>query len=125
MSETIEKIEEVVTYENEGYLIETDKAKYTVYVGGEKEGQCCESWGYMSTDDNLDEYIGAELLSIEEVDDDYATKQIRERDGKYIDEGGDTCFVRVNTSKGMFTLAVYNAHNGYYGHSIGFERKEK
>lgn len=121
MHETIEKIEEVVTYENEGYLIETDKAQYTVYVGGEKEASCCESWGYMSTDENLDEYIGAELLSIEEVDSNYNTKEIK------LDayNSADTCFVRVNTSKGMFTLAVYNDHNGYYGHSIGFERKEK
>ena len=24
--------------------------------------QCCENWGYMSTDDNLDQYIGSDLL---------------------------------------------------------------
>jgi hypothetical protein len=37
--------------------------------------------------------------------------------GYYEDEGGIQ-FVDFVTDKGVFQLAVYNAHNGYYGHGI-------
>jgi hypothetical protein len=31
---------------------------------------------------------------------------------------GTAYFVNFYTSKGMFQLAVYDSHNGYYGHSF-------
>lgn len=65
---------------------------------------CCES-RYMNCDDDLQHHVGAQLLDVE----------IRE--GPTVDDG-DTLeceFLVVTTSKGQFTVANYNHHNGYYG----------
>jgi hypothetical protein len=70
------------------------------------EGQsCCES-RYMSTDDDLNYFVGAELTGAELAD------------GP--DEGGEddcheTQFLKITTSKGVFTMVNHNEHNGYYG----------
>lgn len=67
---------------------------------------CCEH-RYMTCDDSLDYYVGAEYY-------DWET-----RDGGG-DGGGDYSehdieFLIVNTSRGSFTVANHNVHNGYYG----------
>lgn len=66
---------------------------------------CCES-RYMNCDDDLDFYIGSTLLTVElgdssEEDKDYGYTEIQ--------------FLKIGTSKGTFTVANYNEHNGYYG----------
>jgi hypothetical protein len=67
---------------------------------------CCES-RYMTCDDDLSGHAGGYLLSIDlaagggDVDDTY--------------ECHETQFVKVQTTKGSFTLVTHNAHNGYYG----------
>ena len=71
------------------------------------EGQsCCES-RYMSTDDDLEAFVGATLGSAEvrpgpSVEKDYG-------------ECHDTEFLVVETSLGSFTCVTHNEHNGYYG----------
>lgn len=70
------------------------------------EGQSCCEHRYMRTDDNLAEYVGAELLGAE----------IKEAPNE-TDEYGDheVQFLEVQTDRGVFTMASHNEHNGYYG----------
>ena len=71
------------------------------------EGQsCCEN-RYMSTDDDLSDFIGGTLLDAE----------IKAAPDE-TDEWGqvhEVQFLEVRTSKGSFTMASHNEHNGYYG----------
>lgn len=95
----------------DGYQVTTDKRKITVAVSNGQS--CCESWGYMSSDDVFENYIGAALLKVDVVDTALGAKT----DPGNIDEG-TAYFVNFYTSRGMFQLAVYDSHNGYYGHTF-------
>lgn len=81
------------------------------FVGGgglslRDEGRsCCES-RYMTTDDDLTHFVGAEFRGAEV------------RDGPDVeDEYGahEQSFLIVTTSEGSFTVVTHNEHNGYYG----------
>lgn len=99
----------------EGFKITTSKQEILVLIS---EGQsCCEDFGYMSSFEHPDEFIGAELLKIETVDEAHNKEKWNTEHEFGLDEG-DAEFVNFETSNGLFQLAVYNAHNGYYGHSI-------
>lgn len=100
-------------FEMNGYVIETDKTIIRVLIDNGQS--CCEDWGYFSSEDNLDGYIGAELRDVVLTDTSLKTEPIEELE--YLDAGG-VQFVTFVTDQGDFQLAVYNAHNGYYGHSI-------
>jgi hypothetical protein len=97
----------------DGYEVKTEQDTFLVLIDNEQS--CCESFGYFSTDDKLDEYIGARLLDMELTDKALKTEPIEELE--YLDAGG-VQFATFKTDKGDFQLAVYNAHNGYYGHGI-------
>lgn len=105
----------------DGYKVETDK--HTYYVLIDNEQSCCESWGYFSSEDDLEHYIGAELLEVRLTDKALNTKAVEES-GYYFDKGGIQ-LVDFITNKGKFQLAVYNAHNGYYGHGILVARDDE
>lgn len=96
----------------DGFVIVTDKQD--IKVGVSNSQSCCESFGCLISNDDVGEFIGAELLSIERVDEGLNTKMIDA--GKCLDEGG-AIFVNFNTSKGKFQIVAYNSHNGYYGHT--------
>jgi hypothetical protein len=66
--------------------------------------QCCES-RYMTTDDKLEDYVGAQFVGAEIKD--YSSMP-----------GGDVhdvMFLEVQTTKGCFTIVNHVEHNGYYG----------
>lgn len=70
------------------------------------DGQsCCES-RYMRTDDDLTEYAGATLIGGE-------IKEAPSMPEEYGDH--EVQFLEIQTSKGVFTMASHNEHNGYYG----------
>lgn len=100
----------------EGYKIET--GKHAIYVLIDDQQSCCESWGYIhSEESDLSGFVGAHIIGVRLTDTALNTL-ITERGGEYgFDEGGIQ-FVDFITSRGKFQLAVYNAHNGYYGHGI-------
>lgn len=98
----------------DGYRVETDK--HIIHVLIDNEQSCCESWGYFASEDDLQAFIGTELKEIN-LTDKALNKKKFEESGYYEDEGGIQ-FVDFITDKGTFQLAVYNAHNGYYGHGI-------
>lgn len=127
MSEKILKIEER-TFQGEekwdtmeGYVIKTDKQD--ILIGICNRQSCCENWGYFSTNDDIKEFVGADLLDIKLTDTSLNTKIIEEKFEYGFDDGGIQ-FVDLNTSKGTLQFVVYNAHNGYYGHSIEIKSKQ-
>ena len=66
---------------------------------------CCES-RYMTTDDDLQFHVGAKLLGAEvaegpDVEEDYESHEME--------------FLKVKTTRGVFTVETHNEHNGYYG----------
>lgn len=89
-----------------------DEALHFVFSDGSKlklydDGQSCCEIRYMRTDDNLDEFVGAELRGFEikaasaPVEDGWDCHEIQ--------------FLEVLTSKGSFVMSSHNEHNGYYG----------
>ncbi len=99
----------------DGYAVVT--SKHTVRTLIDDGQSCCEDSGYFSTDDDLSAYVGANLRDIEITDTALNTKAIDEK-FEYGFDGGGVMFVTFKTSRGDFQLAVYNSHNGYYGHGI-------
>jgi len=111
----------------DGYKVTTDQHTYLVLIDNGQS--CCESWGYMSSDDDLARFIGANLLAAEATDTALNKKRLVEEVGggwrtpeEPDFDGGGVQFVDFKTDRGTFQLAVYNAHNGYYGHGILFAR---
>lgn len=94
----------------DGYIITTDKQ--TIKVGITNDQNCCESWGYLTTNDSLNDFIGADLLEVKIVDTALNVQKMKEADTDY----AGTMFVNFETSKGTMQLVAYNDHNGYYGH---------
>jgi len=112
IEETIFKTQEIDWCTFTGYQIITDKQSIKI---GISDGQsCCEQWGFFMSDDNLEDYINSELISVEIVDTELKTK-IKDMFEYGLNEG-DTMFVNFNTSNGVLQFVAYNSHNGYYGH---------
>lgn len=132
MKEIINKIEEVYDWKpegehshHEGFKISTNKQDIYITVSG---GQCCcEDAGYLSSNDNLEEFIGAELLDIKQVDEALNAKEVPKdsyASSEYFWDGGGIIFINLETSKGTAQFAVYNRHNGYYGHSVSVKSNQ-
>lgn len=132
MSNKIISIEEVFnkavkdTYSNmDGYRIKTEDSTYSILISNDQ--CCCESWGYFTSEDDVSDYIGSELLSVEVVDKALNNKKLEEEVSWGLDSG-EAVFVNFNTSNGVLQFAVYNSHNGYYGHECivdVFKNKER
>lgn len=108
--------------EYDGYKIATTEHEYLVLIDN---GQCCcESWGYFSTNDNPEDFVGETLAAVEITDKALNTKEV-EKSG-YYDSAGGIQFVNFKTARGgVLQFAVYNAHNGYYGHPIIIAKDEE
>lgn len=79
-----------------------DGYKFRLYDDGQS---CCES-RYMRTDDKLEDYIGAELLSAQTVTGPEVPCEY---------DAHETEFLEVYTDKGSFKMVSHVEHNGYYG----------
>jgi hypothetical protein len=100
------------TYKDDfdGYAIETNER--IIKVGISNDQSCCENWGYLTTNDNLQEFVGAKLLGVKMVD---TALHVDPIDEKNFYEAS-LMFVNFETSNGTMQLVAYNDHNGYYGH---------
>lgn len=88
----------------EGLIIETDKGIIKLII---TNGQCCcEHWGtlFFETPDDISQFIGAEIIQIEDIN-------IKREE--FIDNETQ---LRITTDKGIIQYAIYNEHDGYYGH---------
>src|SRR5260221_4368784 len=94
----------------DGYKVIT--GEHTVQILIDNGQSCCENWGYIASEDDFAPFIGAELREVN-LTDTALNKEKVEASG-YYEDGGGIQFVDFVTSQGVFQLAVYNAHNGYY-----------
>lgn len=101
----------------EGYIVRMVSGK-SLYVLIAAYQNCCEDWGYMTAeDDDLDYYVGAVITKVDVVMGSQGDTGFRTLDAIDYDSGG-VSFLRIHTTKGTLVIAVYNAHNGYYGHDV-------
>ena len=66
--------------------------------------------------DSLEEFISADLLAVNLVDDAFNVLKLSEK-VHYMAEAC-TMFVNFETSAGTLQFTAYNEHNGYYGHAV-------
>lgn len=101
----------------DGYKVTTSEHEYNILIDNGQN--CCESWGYFASEDNFEDFIGKRLVSVELTDTALNNTKVEESgyyDGE--DEGGIQ-FVDFKIDNGaVLQFAVYNSHNGYYGHPI-------
>ena len=73
----------------------------------DKSHQCCEA-RWMTTDDDLQYFVGAKVLGLE---------VLNAPDGPTDSAGSvhEVKFLNLTTSKGVITFQTHNEHNGYYG----------
>ena len=100
--------------EFDGFEVKTEVDSYKVLI--ENGQSCCESWGYFDTNDNKDDFLGAMLLDVRTTDTILNSKRLETLEVSV--EISECMFVDFITNRGTFQLAVYNSHNGYYGHSV-------
>jgi hypothetical protein len=101
----------------EGWKIVTscyNQEVQTIVFGVGNQSSCCESWGHTCSEDNPQDFVGADLYSVFVTDEGMESTKVKVGD---VYDGG-AVFVTLNTSKGKLQFAVYNAHNGYYGHQV-------
>ncbi len=96
------------TQKFDGFFIET--SRQTIKLGISNGQSCCEDFGYFMSLDDIEEFIGSQIFSIEIVNECLAKDKLRD-----IYEGG-CMFVDINTTVGTLQFTAYNEHNGYYGH---------
>lgn len=99
---TVGKVITAIELKDSSLVLRLKGGQELVFVDNTQN--CCES-RYMTTDDRLDEYVGAQFIGAEVKG--YSTLP-----------GGDQHdieFFEVQTTKGCFTLVNHNEHNGYYG----------
>ena len=106
--------------EYDGYKITTQEHEFNILIDN---GQCCcENWGYFASEDDFSQYIGKELKEVN-LTDTALNKEKAEENGAYGYEEGGIQFVDfVFTDGDVLQFAVYNEHNGYYGHGIIFAK---
>lgn len=110
MSDKITSIKRINNAEG-GYIVNTEKHRIQLLI--ENTQSCCENWGYMTSEDNPSDFVGAQFIDLKIVDDSH--KVIDFDDWEYLDEG-KAVFINMETDKGVLQFVLYNSHNGYYGH---------
>jgi len=98
----------------DGYKISTEKGDILILISSYQ--QCCEDWGYFESEDNLSKYIGSDFISLSIIDETNSKKLLTNFENG--DDLNQIMFVEIKTSIGDFQFAVYNFHNGYYGHDV-------
>ncbi len=99
------EIAELKLEDNELRFTFSDGYKIKLFDDGQS---CCES-RYMTTDDSLQDFIGSILLDAEISE----APDVESEDND--DAAHEVEFLKVKTSKGVFTMESHNEHNGYYG----------
>lgn len=107
----------------DGYKLTTSEHEYYLLIDN---GQCCcEEWGYFASNDDEQRFVGKELVSVEVTDVGLKTKNVEEYTKYGLDQDGIQ-FVNFKTADAdTLQIAVYNSHNGYYGHDILFIKDDK
>ncbi len=114
----MEKIISIVKIDDNdlGYKITTDKQVVSVLI--DNVGGCCEDWGFITTEDSIQDFVGTELFGLEIVDTDYKNHPLTIDNNQFDSCDMNACFVDLLTSRGRLQFVLYNEHNGYYGHAV-------
>jgi hypothetical protein len=83
--------------------------KNNTFIRIADDGQSCCEARFMTTDDNLGDYVGGNLLNIEVKPIPIPLKDNED------DDYHDIEFLEITTTKGSFVITNHNEHNGYYG----------
>lgn len=118
MNEQITKIVEVDAADA-GYVVTTTDQVIELLISN--TSSCCESWGWFWSNDNPQDFIGAELLGVEVVDEALNVSTLEKVASR---DEGDVMFVNLKTSVGVLQFTAYNSHNGYYGHRASVSSKQ-
>ena len=115
----MEEIIDIKEFDNDdeqkaGYKITTNKQEIIISISNGQN--CCENWGYITSEDYFPDFFGAELLGIILVNTELKKDTLLGID--FYDDEENCLFVNVETSKGTIQFILYNSHNGYYGHSV-------
>ena len=105
----------------EGFVVTT--TKQIIKLGIETYPYCCEIFGYVTSEDNLEDFVGANLTGISVVDEEYDAKVIDFLKESWVDRGS-AVFINFSTDKGVLQFVLYNKHNGFYGHWYVLESKQ-
>ena len=121
----------------DGFEIVTNRQKIILAIGNEQ--QCCEEVGYFMTNDNVEDFIGSSLESIDYIDGELKVHTVEanifsaihnsnytyhqhfvdiKREVQLGDKDNYALFVNLHTNKGKLQFVAYNAGNGYYGHTF-------
>ena len=92
-----------------GFIITTDEQ--TIKLGISNSQQCCEDWGYLMSEDDMEDFIGSEIISIKIVDDALKPELVPQM------YEGNAMFINIETTNGLLQFVAYNDHNGCYSHS--------
>jgi hypothetical protein len=103
---TLDRLIEAVIEENDALSIRfVGGGSLRIWDGGQS---CCEN-RYMTTDDELDTFVGAKVVSLEAVE----GPEVPVEDG--YGDVHEQMFVKLETTAGTITMVTHNEHNGYYG----------
>ncbi len=106
-----------------GFVVETENRIVMMAINDDQE--CCEDSGYFMTNENINDFIGHELLDVKITDIDLeehpvVSEKLNTILGECIvndtDRTSMIMFVTLTTSNGILQFVAYNNHNGYYGH---------
>lgn len=116
----MEKILEIKEVDDKdgGYIVITDKQKIEILI--QNTQYCCESWGWFASEDNPQDFVGTNLINIFRVNESFDPKEV---EGLHLD-AGEAMFINIETDIGVLQFTLYNAHNGYYGHSVTIKSKQ-
>lgn len=105
----------------DGWKIITDENEYHILIDNGQS--CCESWGYIVSENDFSEFVGKEIKDVRLTDTKLNNSSVYSY-LEYLDDGG-VQFVNFEFSDGsVLQFAVYNGHNGYYGHGIIIAKNE-
>lgn len=104
----------------EGYEIETDKEK--IYLLITDSQSCCEHFGYICNEesDDFDAYYGCKITDIECIEEGSYNPILKLAgiESASMVDCLDCAFINIKFKQSTLQFAVYNHHNGYYGHDI-------
>lgn len=123
---SVEEVENVNTKGKNGgeyngvKVTTTDDREYLILIDNDQ--QCCENWGYIYLNDDPEEFVGKQIIDIHITNnaDEIHKSQLEVKTDVSV-ECADVMFVDfVMEDATVLQLAVYNEHNGFYGHDILF-----
>jgi hypothetical protein len=108
-----------------GFIIITNQRTLNLLITSER--QCSEDVGsviikegILMTEDNINDFIGSKIISINVIEKQFDGQRYYANDDNNYENSelyaGDCLFINFETSNGLLQFVLYNDHNGYYGH---------